>query len=375
MIAKTWPKLYKQTATKKIQEWEIWVEDYKGSAFITVKWGQKDGEKQQTVTEIGEGKNLGKANETTYLQQAISEAESIWKKKQDKGYRLEIADTAEAIKFLPMLAKSFKDHSHKIVYPCYVQPKLDGLRCLAICDGKGYQLLSRQSKNFNTVNHIKDELSRISLDKDVVFDGELYVHNTEFQDIISAIKRDDPKPESANIEYHIYDCFFLDKPEAANQSRQGFIDSLLRNHQGKVKLVRTWEAMNEDQIHQALQYFEGEDYEGAIIRNKAGKYEQNRRSHNLQKLKSFEDAEFNIIDVKAGKGKFADMGIFTCSLPNNKPPHAVFDCMCKGTEEQRKQFLTDKDKLIGKILTVKFFGYSKENVPRFPVGVAVRDYE
>jgi hypothetical protein len=46
-----------------------------------------------------------------------------------------------------------------------------------------------------------------------------------------------------------------------------------------------------------------------------------------------------------------------------------------GTLESRRKMWNNRKNYLGKDLTVKFQGKSKNGIPRFPVGVAVRDYE
>lgn len=128
------PTLYKLTQTGAIQLWEIRTEDN----LIITEFGQLDGKIQTTVDTIKEGKNVGKVNETTAVQQAEAEAKATWTKKLKKGYvesveaaqQKETSDVIEGGVF-PMLApsKSYPTDPNlakKIVYPAYIQPKLDG---------------------------------------------------------------------------------------------------------------------------------------------------------------------------------------------------------------------------------------------------------
>ena len=46
-----------------------------------------------------------------------------------------------------------------------------------------------------------------------------------------------------------------------------------------------------------------------------------------------------------------------------------------GTREQRKEMFENGKNYIGKLLTVRFQEWSKDKIPRFPVGVQIRDYE
>ena len=52
-----------------------------------------------------------------------------------------------------------------------------------------------------------------------------------------------------------------------------------------------------------------------------------------------------------------------------------FNARMMGTLEERKTIFTNKQRYIGKMLTVRYQQLTEDGVPRFPVGVAVRDYE
>src|SRR5574343_785535 len=76
------PKLFKISSTGAQQEWEISTENN----IIVTRWGQVNGKSQETRDVIKEGKNQGRSNETTAIQQAEAEATSQWEKKLKKGY-------------------------------------------------------------------------------------------------------------------------------------------------------------------------------------------------------------------------------------------------------------------------------------------------
>src|SRR5271168_1368993 len=141
------PILYKKTSTGAIQFWKIQVEGNE----ITTLYGQVDTDSPQcTVDVIKEGKNAGQSNETSAAQQAEREAKAKWTKQLKKGYvktqaEAEAGTTDEIIEggILPMLAHKFKEQCHKIKYPCLGQPKLDGIRCIAIKKDDDVTLWSR----------------------------------------------------------------------------------------------------------------------------------------------------------------------------------------------------------------------------------------
>jgi hypothetical protein len=127
------PKLYSRTATGAVQEWEIEID---GSQYRSIA-GQKDGKKIISAWTVVERKNIGKANETSLEEQAMSEAKSKWQKKIDRGYKEDINDIDNATFISPMLAKKWSDENRKkdvrkdwkAEKKVFSQPKLDG--CLS----------------------------------------------------------------------------------------------------------------------------------------------------------------------------------------------------------------------------------------------------
>ena len=262
-----------------------------------------------------------------------------------------------------MLAKDFHKYSHNITFPCYVQPKLDGVRCLSKRINGNIQFISRKGKKFETIEHINNQLKMI-MDVGEILDGEIYIHGEEFQDIISAIKniknKSKAKIDSSKLNYYIYDVAddtldFKDRYKKLSAYLYDIIEKNLFN----LIIVPTFKCNNKDEVKKWHDKFKSDGYEGVIIRNIKGKYEFDFRSNNLQKYKEFMDEEYKIIGVKSGKGRYKDCGTFICEMDNGK----TFDCNPIGTIEQKQEYLKNKDKYIGSFLTV------------FPVGIAVRNYE
>ncbi len=128
--------LYAPTKTGNVKTWRARVHNDGDSATIEIITSTKlDGKEVVRQDVISEGKNIGKANETTPYEQAISEAESRYRKKIKQGYKDEIpTDTSKAYTNAlglpkPMLAKPIKD-AKKVKFPAHWQPKLDGHRAL-----------------------------------------------------------------------------------------------------------------------------------------------------------------------------------------------------------------------------------------------------
>ena len=75
------PELQGKSTTGKSMMWSVRVLERDGHGVIETTHGYVDGKKQINEKVISEGKNIGKKNETTPLQQAINEARSSWIKK------------------------------------------------------------------------------------------------------------------------------------------------------------------------------------------------------------------------------------------------------------------------------------------------------
>lgn len=176
------PTLYNTNKAGKTQEWDISVEDHKTFSLIITSYGLVDGKKTQAETKITKGKNEGKANATTHYTQAISEAQSKWNSKKDKEYT-EKGEKVNKNIYLPMLAFDYFKRGKDIKFPCYVQPKLDGVRAIFNTSFGAFQ--SRTGKKFAHLEHIIEELSPLNL----LLDGELYSNRLTFQEITGMVNK------------------------------------------------------------------------------------------------------------------------------------------------------------------------------------------
>ena len=160
------PTLYGKSKTGKTQVWQIEVIKQDPTAVIRVSYGYEGGKQVVNDKEITKGKNLGKKNETTPYEQALLEAQSTWEGKIDAGYAEKLgnaqapslaSDNAVAAHktISPMLAQDYHKQGKKIVFPCYVQAKLDGVRSIFFNNA----LTSRNGKPFSGLDHIIAELA------------------------------------------------------------------------------------------------------------------------------------------------------------------------------------------------------------------------
>jgi ATP-dependent DNA ligase len=342
--------LYKKDTKNKIRIWKIETD----GAYINQWSGLLDG-KLIFNQKIAKGKNIGKSNETTPEEQAIKEIKSKIESKLTEGYfrTLEEAQNEEVV--LPMLAKSYEDEKHKIDWTnCYIQPKLDGMRCLAHIKTNGdVKLISRDGKIITTAQHIIDDLSNIK--EDIILDGELYSHGLSFQENMK-LKKHNPEL----IKFHVYDI--VSKEPFFNRAVRPYIEDLSSCYE-----VSTYRIRSEEQLKVFHARFIGDGYEGSIIRWGNEGYKVNGRSSNLLKYKDFKDLDALIIDIEPGDQR-PEWGIPVLQW-NNK----TFRSGVRMSHEDRVNLLINKDDFIGKIANIRYFELTDEGIPRFPIMVGVHE--
>ena len=362
------PTLYKKTTTGAQQEWSVWTE---GNVICT-RWGQTDGKMQEGRDVITTGKNLGRSNETTPEGQAEFEAKALWeKKKKKRGYH-EDANAAMEGKdndlieggIFPMLAHRFDKHGHKIKWPAFSQPKLDGHRCIAVVRNGKASLWTRTRKPIPCLPHITQFLEG-TIDGNAVFDGELYNHELKdhFEELTSHVRQQkEPKEGHEIVQLHVYDfphdAGFKDR----NETLQDFFDSINRKI-SPVKQVDTVAVGDEVDLMHTFESFLERGYEGAMVRNAEGGY-TNARSYDLMKVKEFDDGEFVVVGVEEGRGKLAGHAIFVLQTEGG----TNFNAKMAGELKELKRFLANPELAIGRFVTVQYQGLTgAKKVPRFPV--------
>ena len=358
-------KLYKTNVNGSTQMWEAFC---KGNT-LTVRWGQVDCKIQEKVTVYKEGKNKGRANETTPEQQAISEMNSTAKKKRDKGYSEKIGETSRTVP-LPMLAKVLDDKT-KLTKTVFVQPKLDGIRCLA--DPKTGKLFTRNGKRLIGLEHIEEAVK--NLRSQLWLDGELYTHGMTFQELASAIKRVKSVSEKAkDVKYILFDCV---DSKSKYLDRLMYLRSITKGDYLEIVGCRTVNGTR-DEINKAHAEFIEEGYEGTMVRlNDDTAYEIARRSKTLLKKKDFMDEEFTVVGTKAEENRDDILGSFILEMADGR----TFDGRPACTMEERKKIWKNRKDYVGQRVTVKFQGWGDPDkdgnlgLPRFPVVLGIREID
>lgn len=376
-----WKTLYKQTSKGQIQEWTVSVDENK----VTTVYGLSGGKLQTTVDIVKEGKNLGRSNATTPETQALLQAEQNYAAKLKEGYVVNkkvaasTKNTLEAVE--PMLAHPIEAKEKYVVYPGLSQPKLDGLRCLAVMREGKVTLYSRTQKEFITVPHINHRIETILGYKgNLILDGELYNHvfRKDFNRITSLIKRDEKHKDSEQIQYHIYDVV----QPGDYYTRTKLLDVFPMFHARYDEETIVPEGENCFRVEttlvnsrEDLEQYQADcverGFEGCMYRDPSRPYE-NKRSSSLLKVKTFQDDEFKVVDFEEGHGKLMNrIGAFYCELSDGRRFKAKPAC----TLEEAREYWKRRKDYLGKMATVKYQNKTPDGLPRFPVLKSFRDYE
>ena len=357
--------IYKATKAGKIQEWTIEIE---GNKYRTTS-GQTNGKKTTNEWTVVYGKNIGKANGTTDEEQALKEAESKRTIKLEHGYFDDIDKVNQKQYFEPMLANKWEDYKDKIEYPIFSQPKLDGIRCILTKDG----MFSRNGKPIVSAPHIFESMKELfDENPNLIFDGELYADKfaNDFNKIVSLVKKTKPTPSDLEeckkvIKYHIYDF-----PSHGGEFVERFKALYGVKLPSTCEFVATHPVRDEAGVMDLYGKYVDEGYEGQMLRT-GGLYE-NKRSKYLLKHKTFVDEEYTILDICEGEGNRTG----TCGyMVFNTKEGKRFKSNVKGTFAETAEILKNKDFLIGKEATVKYFNLTPDGIPRFPYVIKINRNE
>lgn len=401
------------------QEWKVFVD----GGEVIVEFGKLGGKIQRKSTYC-EPKNVGRSNETTDVQQAVLEAKAKWEKQVRLGYRETTQELETEENFSVMLAADAIKRKNAIDYPCYVQPKLDGLRCLITYDKAGNPVFnSRGNKTYPIKGLIVTQLQVIRLKTNKPMqDGEIYLKGLSLQKITSLAKKwrthadiaeelqkdfvaDNKRRdkaikeglktykdfdgvvhdisvvpeldinryggyESADLQFHIFDVPHKEKIWYTGNGDDRFTDLVevnqvvVEENLSHIEVVKGGIFHDEKSVIEQIAIHMQNGYEGDIIRNFKGRYEFGQRSTDLQKWKIFQTAEGLVVSYVIDKN---DEAVLDVRLKNS----IMFSCKMKGTFKDRNE--TAAKRLINKFITFSFQTYTDGGVPQFPVGLAVRD--
>ena len=256
----------------------------------------------------------------------------------------------------------------------FIQPKLDGVRCLFTKDGA----FSRNHKQFMNVKHIELALeSFFDQHPDIVLDGELYNHKLkrDFEKIISLVRKQKPTDTDRLdaqhlVQFHVYDYFDGVRYDSYDTRRDQLICSDI--YDAQIQFVPAKRVYDYDYAREIHSEYLSEGYEGSIIRLD-GLYKHGR-SYDLMKFKDFSDTEATITGYEEGKGKRqGTLGKFLMQDDEG----VQFGCPPgKGyTYKDLANMLLKVDDYIGQRATFTYFQRTQAGSYRHPLFKTIRNYE
>ena len=276
----------------------------------------------------------------------------------------------------PMLAYPVSNKPIDYTKPVFMQPKLDGVRCLIQYNDGKVIAYSRTGKVWQNIEHITSNLYKF-FDKhpNVILDGELYNHDfkDDFESIISMVRKTKPTAEDRsksrdNVQFHCYDI--VDEALTFDMRIHFIKQSLPSSY--CVKHVHTMQISSHENALTFHESYKAGGYEGSIVRT--NDTYACKRSHNLRKFKDFSDAEATIVGYLDGKGKrTGTLGKFIMQDDNG----VEFGCPPgKGyTYKQLGTMLENIGDYIGQRATFTFFERTKAGSYRHPLFKCIRNYE
>jgi len=293
-----------------------------------------------------------------------------------------------ALRKKPMLAYAASKKPIDYTKPVYIQPKLDGVRCIIQYElvhhgsdeyasgfGMAVKAYSRTGKEWKNIDHILKQLKPFfKKHRDVILDGELYNHDLrdDFGKIISLVRKtkptDEDRLEAARLtQFHCYDIIDEKLPF---EQRIEFVTEALMLLGDSICTVDTQLITSERSAKNCHDANLIAGYEGSIVRTndvyKCG------RSWNLRKFKDFHDAEANITGWVEGKGKrIGTIGKFTAiDVDENE-----FGMPVMGKFKDLQDNFEEMKTWVGEVATFTYFGRTKANSYRHPLFKCIRNYE
>jgi DNA ligase-1 len=265
-----------------------------------------------------------------------------------------------------MLATDSAKHEKKMVGNVIVEPKLDGVRVVVICDvdKDEVKLFSRNGKelsNFPTINKTFDNILD-QMSESMVFDGE--VMSDDFQTLMREIHRKSgAKTQDAKL--NLFDCLPLS--EFKNGGSNSVNDGILKRKEmlesfkfhltSNIHLVEyvKMDLSDEDGQKQFADYNKmciDRGFEGIMVKPVGGIYEC-KRSTLWLKVKPFIEVSLKVIDTEEGTGR--NIGKLGALIVEGKDSGKFIKTNVGSglTDSDRETYWKAKDKLIGQVVEVR----------------------
>ena len=259
--------------------------------------------------------------------------------------------------------------------------KIDGSRIIAMKDDGKVSFWTRQGQKYEGLVDLEKELLECN-DDNFVFDGEIVAIDTDKE---NTYKNTMKLSRTKDLEKHGLKMLVFDYMPIANFKAQKCpIDYSTRRAQLSVifdsncfkyfeLLPILYKGTDTSKIVEILNEQVSKGEEGIMLNICNAPYDF-KRTNNLLKCKKFKDTEVEIIGFEEGANKLAGtLGAFVCKYKDN-----IVKVGSGLSDEDRSYFWANRDKYLGKLLTVKYFEVSVDSKTgleslRFPIYMRVRE--
>lgn len=298
--------------------------------------------------------------------------------------------------FTCQLAQDSTDQPKKLTGIKRLEPKLDGVRVLAVVQGMNVTLFSRNGKEFANFPEIARDIQRhraafqrnLGSGGRFVLDGE--VVGESFQKLMKQAHRKSDV-ETAGMTYNIFDIIPLDDFQrgfwnAQQYKRFNILDQAwgyLLDNSCSLKIVQGLEvdldtAEGHDIMHRYAEDCVAEGYEGIMIKSMDAPYVCKRADY-WMKWKPTISVDLEIVGFEAGTGRNADrLGAIICEGEDNGRRIRV-NVGSGLSDSDRDEYWANRDSLLGHLVEIQADAVTQNQDGsyslRFPRFLRFRDFE
>lgn len=268
--------------------------------------------------------------------------------------------------FKVMRAKKFEGMSPRLNY--VIEPKYDGLRCVAMVEGQKVTLLSRNGLEFTSSDHLKPQLIELAQGDSYFFDGELVSGN--FNSSLSAVKKKSEQNDST--QFLIFDILTPEEwrnPVTPWYARRNMLENVFAGREfGHIRPTPAYPVDSEKAVMDRYNQFRDLGYEGGMLKNTRGLYRFSKHK-DWMKLKAVEDVDLPVKEMLQGEGKYH--GMLGSVVVNFKGKRVNVGSGFSDTE--RKLFWDQPQLLMGKVIEIQYHEVTPDGSLRNPRFIKVRE--
>jgi hypothetical protein len=333
-------------------------------------------------TLITKGTNIGRANETTAFQQAVSKIMTKYNDKVKEGATADRETVLTEISFDTITGRPIENPNRinvmalhnvannwkKVKFPCIVQPKYDGIHIIANCHG-GLDLFSRGMSKKISQNHIRKPLEFLCKPewRGYYITGEMWAEGVSRQNIASIVGQELDENIQTRLPIYIFDVFSVDHLAPFEERLEWIKEAVKLADSEWVRAAEFIRANTREELEKYYQKQLDLKMEGVVIRDPAALYEfgvqKEIRSYGVMKYKPRLDSEFKIVGFKKGVGKMKNSIVFIAETPEGK----TFSVAPAWSIEEREKAYLEGDTYVGRMATIYYDTLSDTGIPVQPV--------